>query len=841
MSFLDSLNAFSKSLLGVGIVDAWQQAPKTKAEIQKAQHLAQNKQLREAVSLAQITIAAWSSQPGFWERLMRQLLLGNILDQLKEQLKQWQRQVVEADKLVAKAKALLKQDTGNPLETQALSNAINFYKCSSQILVDARVPLALKQCQQELERRQQFQKLVKDAELNAENQFYHKAIACYREAEQLYSTEAVTSAIATCETNAKQENIYCSALQKAQLAEKEGKLQAAIALLESALTKFSRSDGVDLLQRLQQKLKGKQSFRQGLAAEKAGNFKEAASQYEAAKLLLPDPTECKIRLGIVAMKTHNWAKVLAHLEGVGGEQAAYLRGFAYAKQGNLQIAYREWENLPGNIGQTQREIIKTLSQRQRLQELKNIEILVKNENLEQAKIASTEFLQKFGSDPLVEGNLNDHIQLRLDVVLWQGDNWEIIADTAEQSWILQPNYTTLHNWLVATYYSVQCHLVKIQNIRYIHDFIIALSTALANLNEDPALKDIPWLGSQAVDFEAVSLELKQRLEDAIDSFKDTNIKEYFELRDRYRLEKVALNLMGNPPTWGMSVKDVLLTPQCYNRYFKSWQNVLVDNINRSQNILRSLYSSWGLAVAACLEGDIQRAIQIKPSTKPTVNVEVFAQNFIAYHEGCYHLQQNEWRKAIIPLNQAKLEIKASIEWQQEIDRLCGLQRQVISELKENFKEHLEFAQFWYNFLASPLARSYLAEYKAEELREKLANEEISSDEALQELQKIKKIDESNPVVISLIEKVEVNQELEEIDRLFRSRQFEAMVRRARYTPHQRVRFIVAEFFIDILLKGVNNGDLREPEVILQLGRWAYEICPDEPAFQEVYRSLRLHY
>ncbi|PLZ91856.1 hypothetical protein CEN44_07520 [Fischerella muscicola CCMEE 5323] len=283
------------------------------------------------------------------------------------------------------------------------------------------------------------------------------------------------------------------------------------------------------------------------------------------------------------------------------------------------------------------------------------------------------------------------------------------------------------------------------------------------------------------------------------------------------------------------VKNLLIMPGCYHHYLQTWQNILVDNIDSSQKILRSLYTDWGLAVAACVEGDIQRAIQIKPSNKTVTVVETFACKFVAYHEGCYQLQQYKWREAILPLNQAKSEIQASLNWQQEIDKLCTLQRQNIS----NFTEHLEFAQFWYDLLASQLARSYLAEYKAEQLREKLANETISSEKALRELQEIKKIDEYNPVVTDLIERVEVTQELKEIDRLLRNGQYETMVKRARLTHHERVRFIVANFFLEILIDGLKNGNLHDPKLIMQLGSWAYEICPNEPEFQAIYQSLRL--
>ncbi|WP_234300736.1 hypothetical protein [Sphaerospermopsis aphanizomenoides] len=396
-------------------------------------------------------------------------------------------------------------------------------------------------------------------------------------------------------------------------------------------------------------------------------------------------------------------------------------------------------------------------------------------------------------------------------------------------WIVNPHITTLHNWTVATYYHVQSHPDKLV------DLIIALSTAIANLTADDSLKDVPWLGNKAVDFAAISLELKRRLETAIENIKNTNIEEYLNLRDRYRWEIVALRFMGEPATSGMQVNDVFITPGCYHKFSSQWQNIIIYKIHPSQEILHSLYTHWGLAIAACLEGDSQRAIQLKPVTQPTNKVEKFADNFLAYYEGCYYLQQQKWRQAITSLQQAKADIKNNPDWQQELDRLCNYQRQIVS----SFSEHLEFAKFWYDISDSKYSRSYLAEYKAEEIRKKLVNEQISLNKALSKLQEIKKIDSSNPVVNDMIENLEFNQEIEEINHLLKTRQHEAMVRKARRSKRVRVRYIVAEFFIDILINGVQEGSLDDPEVMLQLGRWAYEICPDEPAFQEVYRGLRL--
>jgi hypothetical protein len=637
---MNLLDVLSKALLGVAIVQLWKQASQSKAAAQKAEQLAHNKQLREATRIVEKTLAAWSSHPGFWERLIRSWLLGNLLNQLKSQLKQWRSQISEADRLASQAKALLKQDTSDPLESKALSQAIALYQRCSGIVNDQKVLQAIDQCQQELKKRQQFLKLVKEAEFQVERQFFKQALNIYRQAEQLYSTEAVKGAIATCVAQFEHEQAYEATLQQVQQASKEGKLRGAIALLESTLTKFSRQDGIELLEQLQRTVKGREKFRQGLSAEKVGALKGAASMYEEAKAFLSDPTDCQIRLGIVAIKTEGWATALSQLQGVHRNQAAYLRGFAHAKQGNLQQAHREWQSLTDAAVESQKDLLKSLAQRQRFLALQNIEQLVKDESLEKAKTASLAFIQKFSFDSLVQGNLDHHIQPRIETADWQGADWGTIADTVEEVWVEQPNFTSLHNWVVANYYYALGDLVEMR-FGSLHDLIIALSTGLANLPNDPALKDVPWLGNTPVDYDSVASDLLRRLEEAIDAFKDKNVNEYLKLRDRYRLETVALRLMGELPTKGLKVKGVYVTPGCYELHKEN-----LKEITFPAKLWATLYTPWGLAVAACVEGDIQRAIQLKPSTKPTGEAESFAYKFVAYHEGCYHLQQQKWRKAM---------------------------------------------------------------------------------------------------------------------------------------------------------------------------------------------------
>ncbi len=62
----------------------------------------------------------------------------------------------------------------------------------------------------------------------------------------------------------------------------------------------------------------------------------------------------------------------------------------------------------------------------------------------------------------------------------------------------------------------------------------------------------------------------------------------------------------------------------------------------------------------------------------------------------------------------------------------------------------------------------------------------------QELQKLKEIDEKNQVVIDLIENIEFAQEMQEILELLKRDRFSDAVHRAKYSKHERIRFIVAE-------------------------------------------------
>ncbi len=622
----------------------------------------------------------------------------------------------------------------------------------------------------------------------------------------------------------KQEQYETSLKAVNQLA-KEGEFEKAITELQKTLTQFSRPDGQELLAKLEKVIFAKQLFELGLNHEKSGQLKSAKIKYKAAHTHLPELIDCRIRLGIIAIKENNFSEALTWLEAIEGEQAAYLRGFVKAQQQEWQQAEREWKTIDTFKVKQQRQILKALVEQERVQTLKSIQQGVKSGNLEQASLTSRTFIKKFGLDLLVQQNLNEHILPQIEEITWNSQDWHQIAIFAKQNWLEQQNIRTLHNWAIASYYQAQINSSKLE------EFIIAWSTALANLHLNPILKNRPWLNDASIDRDVLSLDLKQILEEFIDAFKDKDIQQYQKLRDIYRREMMALVLFVSSATSGLKVKELLILPGCYQRHCHQ-----LPRRDFPPQLWGALYTNWGLAVAACKDGDVSRAIQIKPTISPTSSVECFAHSFVSYHEGCYHLANKHWRKAVIPLQQAKSQIVGCNEWEKKVERLCEQQRRNI----ETFDEHLEFAQFWYELLASQPARSYSAEYKAEKIRQQLVANQISEQKALEQLQHLKKIDENNPLVMDLFQSVEIVQETQKIDRLLNNNQFDEAVRVAKRSHHQKIRYILAEIFLNILLKGAENRSLYFGD-LQRLGRWAYELCPHEPAFQEIYRSLNIYY
>lgn len=800
----------------------WSNAAESKALASKAMNLAQEKRLHIAVQEAKKAIALWSVAPNLWERRFCKMAMGNLLSQLQEQMADWQKAIAYAEQLAARAQSY-ETKSADPLVHTDLAIALNLFERASATTEEKEYHQAIQRCQQELSRRQNYEQLLNQAKQQKAEHFFHEALANYKKLRDLYTTPETDAAILHCTNHLQAEAEYEVVLKRAGQLARWGNFREAITLVRPAIEQLPRSDGKEFLAELHRVVLSKKYFQDGLFAEQINELEQAYKLYGHSLEVLPGFTPCQTRLGVVAIKTNRHHDASKVLEGVNGAQAAYLRGFAYAKQGELQKADYQWSSIASAT--SQRKILKTLAQWEHLLLLREIERQADGSNLEKARETSLQFLQKFGSDATVEENLEQHIQARLDSSLWQSHDWNSIAKDTQKTWLKEQDIVSLHNWAIAYYYRVKSQFDRSSYRQTLQEFIPVWLTALSNFDNDPALHGLARINHGSVNLNETSYALKQELERLIDDFKEKDISCYLQLRDYYRLGVTASRLITRDSD------QLIVLPGCPVAKQLTLRKWAAPN----DELGRSLYTDWGLAVAACLEGDTVRALQIKPQKAGNTNAEAFGREFVTYHEGCHYLQNGEWRTAIPMFQEIQAKIRDNSEWSQHIDQLCDVQRQQI----RNQVEHLEFAGRWHQILEhSKLAKSYLAEQKAELIRNQLLDNELTEPKAKEELQKLMKLDPENPVVTDIYEKVETVIEMKEIYRLIQAGNSEAVMRRARQSKSKTARANVAEMFIRILAEGAKQKSIS-PADMRQLGCWAYELCPDEPEFEDVFHSLGL--
>jgi len=434
--------------------------------------------------------------------------------------------------------------------------------------------------------------------------------------------------------------------------------------------------------------------------------------------------------------------------------------------------------------------------------------------------------QKFGSDPVVEQNTDKYIKPWLMAERWNTKGSSELVNLSEKEWLESPNISTLHNLTIALYEHIEQNPEV--SLSLFSKFISLWFTLLANLEHNPKLREVVWLDAVNINLKNLQGKLVKVVEELMEKFKQKYQTEFEQLRDRLRLELMVLDTLQKTNLQGIKFNQLTILPGCYHQYSHLFLNFHFPN-----DQLSALYSDWGYAVAACLDNHIARAIHLKPIYPPQSTAEIYSFNFVAYHEGRYHLQQFDWRQSVKALNSIQKVIQSDSEWRESIDQLCSAQRKKIND----FNEHLEFSQFWYDLLQSQDSRSYLAEYKTEVIREQWAKDKISDDSALDQLNQLKKIDPHNPFVLELYERVLDYKERTKFDDLMKAQEYERAINFAKNASSPRVRFSAAETFIQIALKMADDQS-SEFDTIRQLGKWAYEIAPHEPAFQEFYRVFR---
>ena len=728
------------------------------------------------------------------------------------------------NRLYDRAKEIENQCSQDLGDLSKLKKALAIYRHCQKVNNNAKYTQALNSCQEKIDNSLRYQSLIELGKKKARENYFKAASSNFKQAEKLFKTDEIKAEIERCYRAIESENKYEQKLFQANRVAKEGKFQAASDLLVPAVESFPRQDGKQLLDKLNTIIKGKNLYQLGLIAEREGDINKARSLYQQALKLVPEYIDCKYRLAIILVKSSP-RRAIGYLKGIESERAAYIRGFAYTQLGNWLQAEREWRAINCRTVEVQRNVIKDLSIRECLKIKHKIELAIDNKDLEKAKLVSINYLEKHSRDLIVKNNLFNYIQPVLENRVWHNKDWYEITAIAKQNWLEQQDVKSLHNWAISTYYLAQIDSNKHE------EFITAWLTALANIELNPIFENIPWLIGNYIDLKEVANKLQQIAENAIELTKDESVEQYLGLRDIYRRDMVMLALAKQSNCGIITKSQLLILPGCYEQFDNNFSYQKLPN-----NVWGALYTDWGMAVAACYEKDIARAIAIEPKKNPVSEVEHFAYCFVSYHEGCHYLENQYWRKAIKYLQAAKSEIITNPNWFKEVDRLCQIQCQQIIE----FDDRLEFSQSWYSLIGSQAAKNCYVEHQSMQIARDVDNQKISFQQAIDRLLKLQKIDPHNSVALNIIDTLRVNLELEKINYLWQNNQYEAAVEIAKSSPYEKVRFAVAEVCLQIVLEILQSGNLTIEAIqsLQKITQWAYELCPHEPLFQSTYSQLQ---
>jgi hypothetical protein len=605
----------------------------------------------------------------------------------------------EAKREIELAKSAIDRDTSNPFENDLLLTAIDHYQKSYQLVEQNSCLSAITGLQQEIDRRYEFQALFRSATENFYSKNFEKSLTFLLLAKEIYAPPKLVATILDCEEHAKAERVYIQSLGEAQTVSYTGNFRSALTIVDRALAKFSREDGENLKIRLSRAIAAKEQLNLGKIEESIGNIIAAKEHYLGALNLMPDWSEPKLKLAILAIQTGTKRDPLEQLATVDYPQITCLKGLLYIRARQYAKAREVWSSADLHLVREYWHSSSSLM----LAEFKivqpQIERLVAQDELEQARILSLNFINQVGSNSLIKKNLENCINPGIEAKIWRSRDWKNLALLAHENWRNSPTIASLHNLTVAQYYAA-----KIDN--NIERLMIYWSTAIANIDLNPTLKNLPWMGTKSISIEDISEKLWQLLEQQIEDIKESNLDEYFRLRDRYRQEFCAVKLAKSDVNAKISVSGLTISPGFYRDYYSHIP------LTGEPQVWQTLYTKWGTAVAACLERDPQRSEIIRSDLAVNSSIEEFAQHFILYEQGCYYLQQEDWRKAIYPLNDAKNAIIEHRLWQRKLNDLCTERRKTI----DDFDEHMDFAKFWDDLLSSSESEDYLVQYKASKIQ-----------------------------------------------------------------------------------------------------------------------------
>jgi hypothetical protein len=852
------INSLTQLCCGVGVIDIRDRAKQTKDFLIKSEERAKTRRLKEAIQLAKSGTRLWGQNPNFWEKLFRKWFLSDLLIKLEESSKKWSGQMQNAQRLIQQGNNLLALVSDDPKEYDNLEKGLQCLQRAKNLLFDPKVNEQVKSYSSELQQRKHWLELFEDAQANALAKYFLRALPIYEEAQKFYNTDELNELIAVCKSSAIAEKQYCRELKNAKSFCQQADFSKAFKAARMAIASFPREDGQKFLRSLERILESKTIFQKGLQYEQSRELDLALDCYTRAYKLMPDLLECRFRQVIVVCKQENWEQALTFLDGLNGDRAKYLRGFIFAKQQNYDDNAREWQGLRVSGLDSQRSKLQIIKQKDYLLDLQAIEKFVDQGDLEKAANISYKALERHPQAEIISKNLENHILPRLDSEAWkQTDiNWNILRGKTGSTWLERPNLQSLHNWAVAAYYCAMN--TEYPTLDLIMEFNASWGTAIANLPDDPSLDNLPWLGNTKPD----RIQLKKKLEElwdrVLDRVKDNDLDTYMKVRDWQRLDRYTLNILTSSTKPIIKLGSTWILPSTID--FLQQFEKLNDNLTKSildiqhqSTFLRSIiariaktqksildiqhqytilptssqlslfYSPLGIAIAACLDGDVERGLQLKNYNLGYLNHKEHLNNahaMLSYFESCHLLKKNQWQNALQLAKQFKQSIQKNSEWLSEIDRLC---ESIVRELDE--KDQITFAKLWLETTSSKASRNYYTECKTEEIRMQIGKERITPQQGLSKLRELTDIDTSNPVYRDLISRIEVVLVNQEVQQFLKRGEIESAVNRAMRSGSREVKQTLAEVLFSILQEADRTGRISYGERMQVVG-WITNLVPD---------------
>jgi hypothetical protein len=450
---------------------------------------------------------------------------------------------------------------------------------------------------------------------------------------------------------------YQQALQDAQQAGSRD-LERAEAMVRRALNIYPHRQGAALLKEIQRLQQGKEWFRLGLAAELTGEIATARYHYQNIQAEFPKlQTSCQQRLTVLAIADRNWAEAISLSENLDDKLSAHYNGLAQYQ----------------------------LNQDLRLTALRIVQRCLEKGQLEEAWQEIARHLEDVNNDNLLQRLINEYIEPQFAAI---PADWPGRFQLAQSRWLQKGGRGTLHDWAVAAYYRF---LSEPDRLDWLQELLPIWFTASMNIN--PNLPNA----------QAIASQIRDLVSTTIDQLPDEDNKKDFQLQ--WQRDMTALKYLGTPPTSGLRIQGVFLSPGFYE-LFRSQ----IKTVQLPAKTWAMFYTNWWQAAIACLQGNPVQAMSVKPSidAEAITGASKFAQQFVAYHEGCYYLQCKpggfpRWREAFPVLEIAKDQILKSPAWRSKVDELCDEHHSLIWDVSDK----KTFARYWYSLLHTKTALEFM--------------------------------------------------------------------------------------------------------------------------------------